>query len=351
MRATSSCAIGFGSDPANELLPARRAAAALGVPLAAVEVDDDAYLRAWPDLLERQGEPIANSGLLLVGLLCAVVARTHKVVLTGQGADEPLGGYPRHAAERLHRLARPARALLGIVPERWAESDRLDRLRRVVRHDAEARRFTEIMAVFGPAAASALVRGQVDEAVLVTPVERALAHVADGDTLNRLLATDARLSLADDLLTVADLMSMRHGVELRVPFLDLPLLALLERLPARYKVSALGGRKWFYRQAVAPDLPPAIARQLVGFRARTGRKLGFATPLDRWFGAWVRNDAELRLLGTGSRIGDVLDAELVRGIIREARDAGRPRGRQLMSLFVLESWLQGVSTGAADAAA
>ena len=53
-----------------------------------------------------------------------------------------------------------------------------------------------------------------------------------GDAVNRLLLVDARLSLADDLLIIADHTSMASGVELRVPFLDLEFLALIEELAA-----------------------------------------------------------------------------------------------------------------------
>ena len=86
-------------------------------------------------------------------------------------------------------------------------------------------------------------------------VERWMQPDERGDAVNDLLRVDARLSLADDLLIVADHCAMRSSVELRVPFLDLAMLELVERMPSRYKVSPLGERKWLYRQAAAA--PPA----------------------------------------------------------------------------------------------
>src|SRR5690606_5958054 len=77
--------IGFADEPeGGELANARRAAIALGVPLTEVSVKEDEYRAAWPRHAASMGEPIANSGVLLVGLLCAEVRRTHKVVLSGQ---------------------------------------------------------------------------------------------------------------------------------------------------------------------------------------------------------------------------------------------------------------------------
>lgn len=334
--------IGFAGEPGGgELANARRAAQALAVPLTEVSVRDDEYQAAWPVHAGRLGEPIANSGVLLVGMLCAEVRKTHKVVLSGQGADEPLGGYPRHAGERYYSLARRLGPLLRRLPEGLASSDRVRRVQRLAAEREEARRFAEILAVFSPKEAVALTRHRIEPDQLVDPVRRALPPDHDGDSLNRLLRADARLSLADDLLTVADHMSMAESVELRVPFLDLEYFALLERMPSRYKVSPVGGRKWLYRRAVAGLLPDAVRRDLTGVRSRLGRKLGFATPIDRWFRDWLHGGAEAYLLGPSARSTAFLQADTVRELLTAVRDRGAPRTRQLLALYVLEAWLRG----------
>ena len=350
-RAPQCFAIGFDDDrPGNELLAARRAAGALHAPLCEVVADDRSYLRTWSDQLGGMGEPIANSGVLLVGLLCEQVRKTHKVVLSGQGADEPLGGYPRHVAERFHGLARQLAPLLGRLPDNLLDSDRMDRLRRLARHADEGRRFTELLAVFQPEEAARLLCSPMAPDALTTPMRAALALGDGDDHMNRFLMADARLSLADDLLLVADQMAMAHSVELRVPFLDLELLHLIFKMPSRFKISRWGERKWFYRRTVARLLPRSLRRSLVGPRARLGRKLGFATPLDRWFAGWAQRDAERALLGPGALTPSVLDSDKVRTLVREARDHGKPRSRQLMSLFVLESWLRALHGSASLAA-
>jgi asparagine synthase (glutamine-hydrolysing) len=347
-------AVGLADDSESaELGEARRAATALGVPLEEVAIPEAEFLAAWPESIRTLGEPIANPGVLLVGLLCRRVRGSRKVVLSGQGADEPLGGYPRHLAERLWRVARLAGPLWRAVPEGIAASDRVSRMRRIVAATDQASRFAEILAVFGPHEASRLTVNGPGPDALVAPVRRWLGDDAargpgrggeggDGvDTLNALLRVDGRLSLADDLLTVADHMSMASSVELRVPFLDLEFLALVEAMPSRYKVSRLGERKWLYREAVQPLLPPAVRAGLVGWAARTGRKLGFTTPLRRWFGGWLAAGAEDFLLGAAARTPAFLAADRVRALVTAARDRGKPLDRQLLSLFVLETWLRG----------
>jgi asparagine synthase (glutamine-hydrolysing) len=213
----------------------------------------------------------------------------------------------------------------------------------------ESRRFTETLAVFGPSEAVAVTGHQLDPDALVEPVRRALRHENGADAVNRLLRVDARLSLADDLLIVADHTSMASSVELRVPFLDLEFLALVERMPSRYKVSRLGERKWLYRQAVTPLLPAAVRNSLTGWGARTGRKLGFSAPVERWFQRWVHDDAEGFLLGKDARTPAFLRSEPIRRLLGAVRDRALPRSRQLIGLYVLESWLRG-GAGAARSA-
>jgi asparagine synthase (glutamine-hydrolysing) len=340
-------AVGFSDAPVDELAAARRAAAALGVPLAELAVSQEEYLAAWPAQIATLGEPIANSGVLLVGLLCRLVGRTHKVVLSGQGADEPLGGYPRHTVARFAGVARLLRPLLDSMPERLLSSDGVARMRRVSSAAEEARRFVETLAVFGPAEAVALTGHAVDPGALADPVRRWLPAVDGADAVNRLLYVDARLSLADDLLIVADHTSMASSVELRVPFLDLEFLALVERMPGAYKVSPFGERKWLYRRAVEGLLPPRLRPGLVGWKARTGAKAGFSIPTDAWCGAWAAGPAQGYLLGSRAQLPDVVRGDVVKSLLESVRDRGRSRVRQLMSLYVLETWLRGLRGGSA----
>ncbi|MEO8294540.1 MAG: asparagine synthase (glutamine-hydrolyzing) [Gemmatimonadota bacterium] len=331
-----------GADETNELLPARRAADALGVPLSETQVTEAEYLAAWPHQVVAMGEPVANSGTLLLGMLCHTVGKTHKVVLTGQGADEPLGGYPRHAGERWYNLARRAGFLLDTIPAGLASSDRVERMRRLVRYPEPARRFAEILSVFSPDHVAAITGHHIDPDAFADPVRRWLPEDDQGDSLNSLLAVDTRLSLADDLLLVADHTSMASSVELRVPFLDLAFLARLESMPSRYKISQFGERKWLYRRAVTPMLPLALRQPLTGLGGRVGRKLGFTTPVDQWLSRWAHRKGEHYLAGKNACLPHHLDRDAVCGILQESR-SGRPRARQLLSLYVLETWLRGAS--------
>ena len=333
--------IGFRSQgEESEARTAERAASELGVPFTATSVSDAEYLAGWPESFAQVGEPIGNSGGLLVHLLCRTVARTHKVVLSGQGADEPLGGYPRHMAERLSRLGRFAPQLSGWVAERVLGAGAGRRLRRVLRARDRLDRYLEIFTVLLPETVDALVPGGGSARDLGrAAIGRWVTGDGSGDDLNDLLRADARLSLADDLLLIADHFSMLASVELRVPFLDLQFLDLAERMPSRYKVSRLGERKWLYRQAAIQYLPPELARRLAGLRDSLGRKAGFSAPLERWFAAnggplgsrhWLDS-----LVGRG-----LLSRSAVQTIVDESERLGGAMQRELLALYSLSRWVE-----------
>ena len=326
-------AIGFRDQAmVNETESAVLAAREIGVELTKVEVDPQQYFDAWPDAARHLGEPIANSGILLVGRLCAEVRKTHKVVLTGQGADEPLGGYPRHSIERLVNLGRKAPRLSATVVQRGFGGDAGDRLRRSMAATDFTERAAAIFAVLAPASVDGLVRGAGTPTIDLfrSIVSRWGEELDPEDTTGALLRLDMRLSLPDDLLTVADHFSMQQSVELRVPFLDLQFLELVARMPTEYKVSRIGRRKWLYRQAARRLLPAATVRRLSGARAAFGRKVGFATPLDAWFTRGATN-----LDGAPGWLGEHLD-------LSPASLAARfPSPRQRLGLHALGLWLDG----------
>jgi asparagine synthase (glutamine-hydrolysing) len=116
---------------------------------------------------------------------------------------------------------------------------------------------------------------------------------ADG-VLHAAMLADLRLYLPGDLLTLADRVSMRHSLEVRVPFLDHPLVELMAHAPHELKVAGRT-KKVLMREAFRGLLPESILRR---------RKVGFSVPLALWLRTDLRatmleilSEAEVRRLG------------------------------------------------------
>jgi asparagine synthase (glutamine-hydrolysing) len=334
--------IGFVEDRSHsEAVAASVAAAVLGVPHGSIDVSATEYIAQWPSAFRRTGEPLANSGGLLVELLCRRVSGAHKVVLTGQGADEPLGGYPRHVVERLYRAGRLAPHVADHLLRRAWGDENARRFARALAAPSRVDRYAEIFAVFPSEVVDRYVLGG-------TGTTRELARAAisrwmedddSTDGVNQLLRVDSRMSLADDLLLVADRFSMSQSVELRVPFLDLEFVELVERMPSRYKISPIGSRKWLYRQAAARRLPRELAH-VTGLRSRIGRKRGFSTPLDAWFTGATAPLADPAAWGIPIAEVPALSPALVSSLDGDVPSAFAT-SRHRAVLYALAMWLHG----------
>jgi asparagine synthase (glutamine-hydrolysing) len=333
--------IGMRSEgPANEALAAQQAATELGVPHNSTILEDETFISEWPAVLGQIGEPIANSSALMMRTICEQVGQSHKVALCGQGGDEPLGGYPRHMTERLQGLGRISPRLSRVVTQRAFGKESAARLDRALAADDRTERFVQIFSVLPSHEIDTVVRGGSASAsdLARAVVERWIGSRDTGDDVNDLLYIDARLSLADDLLIIGDHMAMRSSVELRVPFLDLAMLELVERMPSKYKVSRLGERKWLYRKAAARYLPTDLARRLCGRTKRFERKRGFSSPLTTWFdtehGLLADNEVWARTL----RALPELRPEVIEEALGERGEGGLSRRRSV--LYALAQWLE-----------
>jgi asparagine synthase (glutamine-hydrolysing) len=336
-----SFGIGMRSEgAANEALAAARAAAELGVPHTSTVLEDEVYVREWPTVLGQIGEPIANSSALMMRSLCEQVGRSHKVALSGQGADEPLGGYPRHMTERLYRLGRLSPRLSRAVTRYAFGQESAERLDRALSAQDRTDRYVEIFSVLPSVEIDRLVRGGSTSAseLARAAVERWIGTRDSGDQVNDLLYVDARLSLADDLLIIGDHTAMRSSVELRVPFLDLAMLELVERMPSKYKVSRLGERKWLYRKAAARYLPSDLAHRLCGPTKQFERKRGFSSPLADWFDTDYGLLADNELWAGALRAQPEFSPERVDEALGIRGVEGLSRRRSV--LYALAQWLE-----------
>jgi asparagine synthase (glutamine-hydrolysing) len=151
------------------------------------------------------------------------------------------------------------------------------------------------------------------------------------DELGGFQVLEIRSSLPDELLMYADKLSMTHGLEVRVPYLDKEIVEYAECLPASFKVR-YGQRKWLHRKVCEKFLPQAILRR---------KKRGFAVNVvDEWFRGSLRGKMGDCLLDDSSLLFQFLRPEAVRRLLEDHRSDKRDNHKMLFSLIVLEEWLR-----------
>jgi asparagine synthase (glutamine-hydrolysing) len=151
------------------------------------------------------------------------------------------------------------------------------------------------------------------------------------DELGGLQFLEIRSSLPDELLMYGDKLSMAHGLEARVPYLDHEVVEYVERLPASYKVR-WGSGKWLHRRVCRNFLPKEVVRRRKGNFA--------ATVVDDWFRQSYDGKMEDTLLNTESQIYGYLRPQAIQRLVKDHRAGWSDHHKILFSLVVLEEWLR-----------
>jgi len=324
--------VGFAeAESANELEDARRVASIFGtehheleLSLARQEVD-------LAELMWFQDEPIADLSQLGFDALSKLASESVTVALSGQGADELLGGYSRYRnakiAAWLRRLPQPARRAFFSAAAK--ASPRARRIEEVVEAGGGVSGQLAAHAHLTPDARAAIAReplGSIGGEAAREAVEGRLDG-ASADPVATMLYLDGQLGLVDDMLHYFDRASMRHSLEVRVPFLDHHLVEYCATLPTGLKLRRLT-TKYLLRRAARGVVPDwVIDKPKVGF---------FNAAVDDWFAAQTQGVISDYLLAPDARYAEYLERAEVERLVRSSGGGSR---HLLLAILMLEVWL------------
>jgi asparagine synthase (glutamine-hydrolysing) len=232
-------------------------------------------------------DPFADSSSLAVFHLCRAAAQQVTVALSGDGADEMLAGYPTYSATSLaaayrrfphwsRALARKAVAALPVSEGRYNLQQFASRFV-LGAEEEEGRDFSSWRVHFRDSDKQMLCRpdflAQTDDALELYADQYRHAPEA-GTSLKRMLHADLAFYLPSDMLVKVDRMSMAHGLEVRVPFLDHELVEFCASLPDRYLAKLPFPRK--NKLILRHFLDKKLGQNVSG-----RRKTGFNIPIEK----------------------------------------------------------------------
>ena len=281
------------------------------------------------DITWHQDEPFGSTSIFAQWCVFEEARKAGiKVMLDGQGADEPLAGYhnafPHHMCELARRgqvrqlmrtlverrrdhgvapMRQLGQAVLATAPQRLVAIARaLDRRAMPFGSSSDAHLDTPLLRAHGnPDGAFALAGRALD-----------LAPVRDIATLSQTLTFAANLQM---LLHWEDRNAMAHSIEARVPFLDHPLVEFALGLGNAHKIVG-SDTKRVLRRAMRRILPEPILERR--------DKLGFATPEEAWFRGPLRGTVHDGVEKTLALYPDLLDGTQARRL-RDDMLQGRRR--------------------------
>jgi asparagine synthase (glutamine-hydrolysing) len=344
-RPVKTFSVGFVEDSAgNELADARLVASSLGTEHHELELSLGEQAVALEELAWHLDEPLADLSALGFHALSRLAAKEVTVALSGQGADELLGGYSAHRnaalAARWQRvprsIRRPAESLSLLLPSRF------ERLARVLAEEDPVERFLLQTSKVSAAEHAALLGREIPELEAAAAVVRERLGGERGNPLDATLYLDQQLGLVDDMLHYFDRTSMAHSLEVRVPFLDHELVELCATFPTRAKVDWRLTGKAVLRRA---------ARGLVPDRVIEKPKVGFFNQaVSSWFRAQADAVVSDRLLRGDAATADLLDRQAVEQLVHAFRtDPARAPVGLLLAVLMLEIWLSDTLPRAAGA--
>jgi asparagine synthase (glutamine-hydrolysing) len=338
--------VGYGSGFSDdELADAKQSADIFGARNVGVSLARRDFELALPRIVGQLEEPVASSSVVPMYFVCKRAREDIKVALVGQGPDELFGGYWRHLGVRYGAyLRRLPKAFLHAAVRMIESLPRNETLKRGIHAltvQARMRRYQQVFSILPEDRIDSLFRDgalPAHSGDLILDCWRDLIPLmSDTDELGGLQFLEIRSSLPDELLMYADKMSMAHGLEVRVPYLDREVVEYVERLGADFKVRN-GVRKWLHRQVCRNFLPAAILRR---------KKRGFAVNVvDGWFKDSMTGKMKDILLDKNSRMYNYLKPEVVATLHRQHVCGRQDHHKILFSLIVFEEWLR--SAGIAD---
>jgi asparagine synthase (glutamine-hydrolysing) len=328
--------VGFTEASFDERDAAAHSAKILGSQHQTDVVDLD-LTNAVLDVARTNDDLLADSSILAVDRLCAATRKHVTVALSGDGADEILAGYSTYAATYFARIWRtlpsPLRSLARLGFERIPPSTERYNVRDF------ALRFLR-GAERGGGKDFASWRIYLDEddkrdlLKRALPDGKAIERYADamspsGTLLKRMLIADFTHYLPNDMLVKVDRASMRHGLEVRVPFLDPNFVELALSLPSRLLLAHDGEKKRILRRHVEERVSKETARR---------KKRGFNVPV----GAALKgplHDVLMDTIRSKPFVDDgPLDIAAVERRAREHKAGDVDAGFSLYAVLVLALW-------------
>ena len=304
------------------------------------------------DLIEKVmphlDEPLADPSTIPTWHVCEMARRNVTVALSGDGGDEPFGGYSfryvPHLQEAKIRGAIPPslRNLLFGIPGRfWPHSSpslpRLLRLRNSLNNLAtsDALAYYRDLAWLKSEERQRLYRDGFVEQLRGFTSKEAVCHAyrSDDSTLDplaRAQIADIEIYMAEDVLTKVDRMSMASSLEVRAPLLDYRIIEFAQSIPQHYRVD--GDRsKVLLRHVAAKTLPEEIANL---------PKRGFSIPTAQWLRNELRSLVEEILFEGNSLLNDFLDRKVMRVIWEQHLKEQRDHHMVLWTFLILALWQQ-----------
>lgn len=267
--------VGFDYETYNEIPYAEALSKEVGIENYSKIITTKEYWEEFPKIQYFMDEPLADASAAALYFVDREASKHVKVILSGEGSDELFGGYVIYheplslgAYQKIPQgLRRAAAKVVSKIPGHPKGKGFILRGSKSVEE-----RFIGNANVFTLKQRNKVLRHtspHSDPKYVTAPFYRRVKGLKDTEKMQYI---DLNFWLQGDILLKADKMSMAHGLESRVPFLDRGVYMVAKDLPLEEKISDTN-TKTAFREAAHRYMPAAAAEK---------KKLGFPVPIRIW---------------------------------------------------------------------
>lgn len=326
--------VGFEQKNLSELDSARLVADTFKTDHHERVIKPEDFIKYLPEAIFYRDGPVSEPSDIPILLLSRLASEKVKMVLTGEGSDEVLGGYPKHVVEKFAALTAP-------LPKPVKKALRASvRSRLPAKHEKIKCALTSLLA---DNASDRMQRWFGSTDIEIRDRLHATSHAPSsrlpdsdrftyngGSSLRNILAFDQSVWLPNNLLERGDRMTMAASLEARMPFLDIRLASFVSQLPDSYRVNKRT-TKWILRQAANDIIPQKIIQR---------KKLGFKVPMEAWFRSSLSEYLHDFIVAPGAALHEYMAVDTITRLFEEHRSNKQNHEKILWSLLNMEIWLR-----------
>jgi len=302
-------------------------------------------LKVLPLLVERYGEPYADSSSIPTYYVAKTTKDYVSVALNGDGGDEIFAGYERYqgmvAAQSYQRLPgflkTISAGIVRCVPDSINPKNRLRNLKRFTHALSlnPAERYFRWLGVFDDKFKNESLYTQEFKRNIVNanPLNYIISYFKNFKELNIIdlvSMVDVNMTLPNDYLVKADIAGMANSLEGRSPFLDHKLVEFVVSLPAEYRMKGFI-KKYILKKAISGLVPKENIYR---------RKMGFGVPVGEWLRGELKTFLCEIILSEKSLKRGYFNAQAIKDMVNLHICKRGNYTFQLWALLMLELWHQ-----------
>lgn len=338
-----TCSIGFDVAAYDETAYAQQVADRYHTQHDSRIVKADDY-ELIPKLAHFYDEPYADSSALATYRVCELARSKVTVCMSGDGADELLGGYRRYKllmAEQQVRDRVPAWLRQTVFKPLGKLYPKLDWAPRVLRAKTTFQSLAMDL-VEGYLHGISLLKQHQRDALFSDSLKQQLngynslelfrryeAEFDGDEPLALLQYIDLKTYLVGDILTKVDRASMANSLEVRVPFLDHKFVEWCAKVPTSQKLRA-GEGKFVLKKAMEPYLPNDILYR---------PKMGFRVPLAEWFRGALKQQVNAQLQSELMQQSGLFNMQTIARWLKEHQSGQSDHSTAIWTLLMFENFL------------